>query len=87
MARYTDLDKCAADALALSIRVREYAPLQTYHYLAACCRREPERMAQIVMALAVFVDPSSTTGDLQQLVDDAVEGRLRSASRVSVVGL
>lgn len=87
MARYTDLDQCAADALALSERVRDAAPLHTYQHLAAQCRRNPERMAQIIMALAVFVDPAATTGQLKALVEDAVESRMQNAARVSVVGL
>lgn len=87
MAHYTNLDQCAADALALSERVRVDAPLQTYRHLVAHCRRNPERMAQIIMALAIFIDPAATTGELQQLIDDALECRMQNAARPQVVGL
>ena len=83
MARYTDLDQCATDALALVERVRDEAPFETYQHLARQCRRDPERMAQIVMMLALFVDPAASTGDLQDLIDDSIEGRMRDAARVA----
>ncbi|AHH16558.1 hypothetical protein NONO_c17580 [Nocardia nova SH22a] len=89
MARYgkTELGRCAVDALALSERVREQAPLDTYRHLVAMMRRDPERMAQLMMTLAIFVDPNSTTGDLQRLIDQALEGRFARAAREAVVGL
>ncbi|PSR63960.1 MULTISPECIES: hypothetical protein [Nocardia] len=69
MARYRDLDKCAEDALALCSRVRESPPQHTYRVLAHQCLRDPERMAQLLMTLAVFVDPvTATTGDLARTV-------------------
>ncbi|MCC3311487.1 hypothetical protein [Nocardia africana] len=71
MARYgiDQLDQCAADALALSSRVRESPPEQTYRTLTYQCHRDPERMAQLLMTLAVFVDPeTATTGELLRIV-------------------
>ncbi|MBF5002378.1 hypothetical protein IRT45_35260 [Nocardia sp. BSTN01] len=69
MARYKDLDKLAEDALALCSRVRESPPQHTYRVLAHHCRHDPERMAQLLMTLAVFVDPATaTTGELARIV-------------------
>jgi hypothetical protein len=77
MARYEekDLDKCADDAIALSIRVRQENPLATYRHLVAHCGRDPERMAQLMMTLALFVDPDSSTGQLRRLVEIAAVGQ------------
>ncbi len=82
MARYTDLDRCAADALDLCECVRERGPLETYRHLAALCARDPERMAQILMTLAAFVDFESPLSVLRARVDAIVEGRVRAAGRV-----
>lgn len=84
MPRYTDLGQCATDALALVERVRDEAPFETYQHLARQCRRDSERMAQIMMMLALFVDPAASTGDLQDLIDDALDMRVRAAARVAV---
>ena len=77
MARYEEgeLDKCAADALALCIRVRQENPMATYRHLVAHCSRDPERMAQLLMALALFVDPDTSTGELRRLVEIAAVGQ------------
>ncbi|MBF6060557.1 hypothetical protein IU500_07165 [Nocardia terpenica] len=82
MTRYTDLDDCAAAALTVCERVREMGPLETYRHLAAQCARDPERMAQILMALAAFVDIEAPLSVLRARVDAIVEDRVRAAGRV-----
>lgn len=73
MSRYTDLDPFAADALSLCVQVRATDPWRTYRTLAQQCHRDPERMAQLLMALAAFVDPeTSTTGELRRILDRIV---------------
>ncbi|MBF6289280.1 hypothetical protein [Nocardia cyriacigeorgica] len=56
MARYTDHDEIAAEALQLCEEIRDRAPLHMYRRLAAHCHRDPERMAQVIMALAAMVN-------------------------------
>ncbi|PPJ31876.1 hypothetical protein C5E45_32825 [Nocardia nova] len=83
MSAYIDLDQCAADALELCALVRQRDPKRMYSHLAIQCYRDPERMAQIMMALAAFVDPeTSTTGALRRILDAAVAGRRQGAPRV-----
>lgn len=69
MAAYEDLDQCAADALELCELVRQCDPKQMYRHLAVQCYRDPERLAQMLMTLAVFVDPdAATTGGLRRII-------------------
>lgn len=85
MTRYSAADlehRLPADALALCEQVREMAPLETYRGLASQCRRDPERMAQLVMALAAFVDiDHATTTQLREQVDSIVEARVAAVGR------
>ncbi|KZM68096.1 hypothetical protein [Nocardia terpenica] len=81
MARYTDLDRCASDALELCERVRELAPLDTFRHVARQCVRDPERMAQLIMTLAAFVDIQVPISVLRAQVDAIVESRVQSAAR------
>ncbi|MBF6187606.1 hypothetical protein [Nocardia farcinica] len=61
MARYTDHDEIAAEALQLSEDVRELDPHATFRRLSHACARDPERMAQVLMCLAVWLDPDAST--------------------------
>lgn len=53
--RYTDHDAIATAALQVCEDIRDQWPLELYRNLVEQCIAEPERMAQIVMALAAFV--------------------------------
>lgn len=53
--RYTDHDAIANAALQVCEDIRDQWPLELYRNLVEQCIAEPERMAQIVMALAAFV--------------------------------
>lgn len=54
--RNTFHDTLGNEALALACSVREDDPEHLLGTLTAACTRDPQRMAQIVMALAAFVD-------------------------------
>ncbi|MBF6459835.1 hypothetical protein IU433_12385 [Nocardia puris] len=79
MARYTDHDETAAEALALVEELRDRAPLAMYQRVAAHCRRDPERMAQVLMALAAFVDPDEPLSTLIARVEAIAAPRAVSA--------
>lgn len=64
MARYTDPDEIAAEALQLSEDVREVDPQATFRRLTLACQRDPERMAQVLMCLAIWLDPDVSVGTL-----------------------
>lgn len=80
MTRYADHGELAAEALGIAEQVRETGPLELYRYLTNQCVRDPERMAQIIMCLGVWLDPDVTTDELIRRAESAVE------SRVAVVG-
>lgn len=75
MARYTDHDQLAAEALQIAEDVRELAPLATYQRLAAQCARDPERMAQVIMCLSVWLDPDTPVGALIARAEAITEAR------------
>ncbi|MGY4098079.1 hypothetical protein ACW2Q0_00705 [Nocardia sp. R16R-3T] len=75
MARYTNHDEIAADALRLCEELRERAPLAMYRRLAAHCERDPERMAQVIMCLAAFVDIDEEMSALTARVEEIVAPR------------
>ncbi|MFC9892138.1 hypothetical protein ACFVMC_00450 [Nocardia sp. NPDC127579] len=79
MARYTDHDQLGAAALELCEAVREIGPLELYRRLAAHCVRDPERMAQILMCLAAWVDYDGPAGALTDRAAAIVECRVQSA--------
>lgn len=75
MARYTDHDQLAAEALQIAEDVRELAPLATYQRLAAQCARDPERMAQVIMCLSAWLDPDTPVGALVARAEAITEAR------------
>lgn len=72
--RYTDHDQLAAEALRLRDAVRGTEPVELYDQLTRDCAADPERMAQVIMTLAVLVDPAAGGRRLAQLADEVVAG-------------
>lgn len=71
MTRYEDPDEIAAEALQLCEDVREIDRERTYRRLAVQCVRDPERMTQVLMCLAIWVDPDvpiSVLGDRAEAI-------------------
>ena len=71
MARYSDHDEIRAGALQLRAEVRNGDPTELYDRLAAACRTDPERMAQLIMCLAIWVDPRASRRRLGELEAEA----------------
>lgn len=76
---YTSEEAIAKAAYSVVERVREIAPIQTFRSLVEQARNDPEAVAQIAMALAVWVNPNEP----QYFVDERV--REIATSRVKVV--
>ncbi|WP_280185168.1 MULTISPECIES: hypothetical protein [Nocardia] len=75
MARYTDHDQLAAEALQIAEDVRELGSLGVYRRLAAQCFRDPERMAQVIMCLSAWLDPETPVGTLIARAEAITEAR------------
>ncbi|MFC4124885.1 hypothetical protein [Nocardia rhizosphaerae] len=71
MMRHTDHDAISAEALSLRAAVRTVEPIELYDRLAHDCAADPERMAQVMMALAIMVDPAATPDQLAELAQGA----------------
>lgn len=83
MTRYDDVHKVAIAALDLSEQVRECGPLELYSSLTRQCARDPERMAQIIMCLAVWLDPTTSTLQLARRAEAAAQGRVKRVGAAS----
>lgn len=55
-----DMDAVAATALAICDDIRDYDGTMLHRQLTYACGTDPARMAQILMALAAWVDPEET---------------------------
>lgn len=71
--RYLDHDELAAAALQLRSDVRAVDPVELYDRLAAECRTDPARMAQVLMCLAIWISPSLTEAQLSGLADEVAD--------------
>ena len=76
MSFYETHDKIAERALRACMEVREFGPLSVYRRLATECVREPERMAQVLMCLAAWVDVESPTSALVERAEAITRGRV-----------
>jgi hypothetical protein len=81
--RYTDHDQIAIAALDIAEQVRERGPLELYRSLTAQCARDPERMAQIIMCLAVWLDPATSTLQLGRRAEAATASRVKRVGAAS----
>ena len=68
----TDHDKIAQRAMCVVSDVREVSPQLTLDTLTIMCATEPARMAQVMMALAIWVDLDLTTGTLASRAEAAL---------------
>ncbi|MCM6776244.1 hypothetical protein NDR87_18880 [Nocardia sp. CDC159] len=78
-ARYHDHDEIAANALMICDDLRSQPLLQMYRGLAAECAWFPERMAQLLMCLAAWVDYDSPLSVLEERARAIVEFRIADA--------
>lgn len=68
MSAYEEIDQVVAHALQVCADVRECGSRDVYSRLAVACMRQPDRMAQVLMCLAIFVDYE---GPVRVLMDRA----------------
>lgn len=80
-APYTDHDEIVNEAFELCERVRECAPVDNYRHLAIRCAQQPERMAQIMIALAAMVDTSESLLRMTRRVNAISADKTRVAAR------
>lgn len=62
----SEIEKVAATAHSLCMSIRESDPRELFTQIATQCECDPERMAQVVMALAAWVpvdEPLSARGE------------------------
>lgn len=79
MAAYVDLDQLAADALQLIEDIREVDPARSFNHLTVRCQRDPERMAQVVMCLAIWMDPDTKLSVLTERAEAITSSRPTTA--------
>lgn len=79
VARYQDHDEIAANALMICDDLRSQPLLEMYRGLTAECARFPERMAQLLMCLAAWVDYESPLSVLEERASAIVEFRIADA--------
>ena len=90
MAARSDHDEIAAHALRICEDMREVDVGTYWHYkeLAEQCAADPDRMAQVIMALASWVPfeaPPSTLADRAQAVADGRADALRFTDRSEAI--
>lgn len=78
MSFYETHDAIATRALEIGSQVRELGPLSVYRELATQCMREPERMAQVLMCLAAWVDFDSPTSVLIERAEEITRNRVQA---------
>ncbi|WP_218721428.1 hypothetical protein [Nocardia sp. MH4] len=79
MAAYSDLDQLAADTLQLVEDIQAIDPDRTFEHLTRRCEHDPARMAQVVMLLAIWMDPDVSLSVLGQRAEALAGGRLGKA--------
>lgn len=79
MAAYSDLDQLAADTLQLVEDIQAIDPDRTFEHLTRRCEHDPERMAQVIMLLAIWMDPDVSLSVLGQRAEALAGGRLGKA--------
>lgn len=79
MAAYTDLDELAADVLQMVEVIQQTDRDRNFAHLTLRCQRDPERMAQMLMCLAIWMDPETPLSVLIQRAEAIAGGGLIKA--------
>lgn len=74
MTAYEEIDEVAAHALQVCEDVRERGSRDVYSRLAVACMRQPDRMAQVLMCLAIWVDYDGPVGALMDRAEAIATG-------------
>lgn len=83
MARYATHDKIAIAALDIAEQVRDTAPAEVYRHLTNRCSRDPEAMAQILMCLGIWLEPTTSTLTLARRAEAVAQCRVRTPEAAS----
>lgn len=59
MSTYTDHDQLAADVLQMVENVQDQDPNRSFEHLTRRCQNDPAQMAQMLMCLAIWMDPDT----------------------------
>lgn len=70
-----DLDRVAHIALNTAMRIREENPRELFDDLVDLVLRHPMKAAQLLAALAAFVNPDEDTGSLARRVEQISAGK------------
>ncbi|CPR79526.1 hypothetical protein [Mycobacteroides abscessus] len=76
----SDIDVVAARAHALTERIRDDDPRRVHKELTNLCQRHPAKAAQIIMALAAWIDPDEGTLTLIQRAESVTKSRIASGA-------
>lgn len=79
MAAYSDLDQLAADTLQLVEDIQAIDPDRSFEHLTRRCEHDPERMAQLIMLLAIWMDPDVKLSVLNERAEALTGARLGKA--------
>lgn len=76
----SDLDRLANIAYQLSEQVRDDDPNKVRAELIRLCASHPVKAAQVLMVLAIWFDPDTTTQTLWERTESVCRSRVRWAS-------
>lgn len=76
MPAYSDHDQLAADVLQLVEDIQSQDPDRFFAHLILRCQRDPAQMAQMLMCLAIWMDPETPVSVLTQRAEAIAVGRL-----------
>lgn len=77
---YVDYDKLAGAAIALCEQVRDLEPEATFVELTKRCAKDPQRMAQVLMCLAIWVDIEGPASALTDRAEAVARGHVRRSA-------
>lgn len=80
MALEPDIDVVAARAHALTERIRDDDPRRVHTELTNLCQRHPAKAAQIIMALAAWIDPDEGTRTLGDRAEAVTMSRIANGA-------
>lgn len=82
MAPESDVDVIAQRAFAVVERLRDDDPRRILSELANMCRVRPTQAAQMIMALAAWVDPAEPTATLWERVERITQERIANGAHL-----
>lgn len=77
-----DIDVVAARAHALTERIRDDDPRRIYTELTNLSQRHPAKAAQIIMALAAWIDPDEGTRTLGDRAESVTRSRIANGAHL-----